>query len=44
MLKAHEGDVITVRLAPGARVTVPKDPLNLGVKFLDFNSIDAALF
>ena len=43
-LKAHKRDVITVRLAPEARVTVPKDPLNLGVKFLDFNSIDAALF
>ena len=42
-LKAHEGDVITVRLATGARVTVPKVPLNLGVKFLDFDSIERCL-
>ena len=28
-LKAHEGDVITVRLATVARVTVPEVPLNL---------------
>ena len=40
MLQKHEGDVITVRLATGARVTVPKVPLNLGVKFLDFDSIE----
>ena len=39
-LKAHEGDVITVLLATGDRVTVPKVVLNLGVKFLDFNSIE----
>ena len=32
-LKAHEGDLITVRLATGTRVTVPKVPLNLDVKF-----------
>ena len=44
-LKAHEGDVLTVRLATGARVTVPKVPLNLGVKLLDFNSaLNAVLF
>ena len=36
-LKAHEGDVITVCLATGSRVTVPTVPLNLGVKFLDFD-------
>ena len=32
-LKAYEGDSINVRLATGVRVTVPKIPLNLGVKF-----------
>ena len=42
-LKAHEGDVITVRQATGNRVTVPKVPLNLGVKFLDFDSIERCL-
>ena len=42
-LKAQEGDVITVRLATGARVTVPKVPLNLDVKFLDSNSIERCL-
>ena len=31
-LKAHEGDFITVRLATGSRVTVPKVPLNLGLQ------------
>ena len=39
-LTAHEGDSITVRLATGSRVTVPKVPLNLGIKFLDFDSIE----
>ena len=42
-LKAHESDVITVRLATGTRVTVPKVPLNLGIKFLDFDSIERCL-
>ena len=42
-LKAQEGDVITIRLATGARVTVPKVPLNLGLKFLDFNSVERCL-
>ena len=42
-LKAHEGDIITVRLATGIRVTVSKAPLNLGVKFLDFDSIERCL-
>ena len=32
-LQAHESDVITVRLATGARVTVPKVSLILGVNF-----------
>ena len=42
-LTAREGDSITVRLATGSRVTVPKVPLNLGIKFLDFDSIEAVL-
>ena len=42
-LKAHEGDSITVRLATGSRVTVPKVLLNLGVKFLDFDSTERCL-
>ena len=42
-LKAHEGDSITVRLATGGRVTVPKVPLNLGVKFLDFDITERCL-
>ena len=42
-LKVHEGDVITVRLATEARVTVHKVPLNLGVKFVDFESIKRCL-
>ena len=41
--KAQDGDSITVRLATGARVTVPKVPLNLGLKFLDFNSVERCL-
>ena len=43
MIKAHEGGSITVRLASGSRVTVPKVSLNWGVKFLDFNSIERCL-
>ena len=42
-LKAYEGDSITVRLATNVRVTVPKAPLNLGVKLLDFNSVKRCL-
>ena len=42
-LKAHEGDVITVSLVTRTRFTVPKVPLNLGVKLLDFNSIERCL-
>ena len=37
--KAHEGYSISVRLATGSRVTVPKGPLSLGVKYLDFEII-----
>ena len=39
----HEGDAITVRPETGARVTIPKDPLNLGIQVLDFNSIERCL-
>ena len=42
-LKAHEGDSITVRLATCSRLTVPKVPLNLGVKVLDFESTERCL-
>ena len=40
VLKAHKGDAITVRLATGTLVTAPKVPVNLGVKFFDFDSIE----
>ena len=39
-LKAHEGDIINVRLATDVRVTVPKVLLNLGVKLSNFNSLE----
>ena len=42
-LTADEGDSITVRLATGVRVTVPKGPFNLGLKFVDFNSVERTL-
>ena len=42
-LKALEGDVITVSLATGTRVTVPKVSLKLGLKVLDFDSIERIL-
>ena len=42
-LKAQKGDTITVRLATGACVTVPKVPVNLGVKFGDFDSRERCL-
>ena len=42
-MKSHEGDSITVRLAKGVRVTDPKVPLNLGVTFLDFNSVESLI-
>lgn len=32
-LKAHEDDPISNRSATGTRVTVPKVPLNLGIRF-----------
>ena len=40
-LKAH--DSITVRQATGARFFVAKVPLSLGVKYLDFDSIERCL-
>ena len=42
-LQAHESDVITVRLATGTRVTVPKIALNLNIQFLDFDSTERCL-
>ncbi|GMF45530.1 unnamed protein product [Phytophthora fragariaefolia] len=42
-LKARNRDIVTARLATGARVTVPKVPVDLGVKFLDFNSVERCL-
>uniref|UniRef100_H3H492 Reverse transcriptase domain-containing protein n=1 Tax=Phytophthora ramorum TaxID=164328 RepID=H3H492_PHYRM len=42
-LVARTSDIITVRLATGTRVTVPKVPVNLGVKFLDFDSVERCL-
>ena len=35
--------MITVRLATGTLVTAPKVPVNLGVKFFDFDSIESCL-
>ncbi|GMF62317.1 unnamed protein product [Phytophthora fragariaefolia] len=34
---------VTVRLATGTHVTVPKVPVDLGVKFLDFDSVERCL-
>jgi hypothetical protein len=42
-LNARTSDVITVRLATGTRVTVPKVAVNLGVTFLDFDSVERCL-
>ena len=42
-LKAHTGDTIIVRFATGTLVTAPKVSVNLGVKFLDFDSIERCL-
>ena len=35
--------IITVRLATGVQITVPKVPLNLGVKLLKFNCVERCL-
>ncbi|GMF37906.1 unnamed protein product [Phytophthora fragariaefolia] len=42
-LKARTRDIVAVRLATGTRVTVPKVPVDLGVKFLDFDSVQRCL-
>ncbi|POM71719.1 Reverse transcriptase, partial [Phytophthora palmivora] len=42
-LRARASDVVTVRLATGTRVTVPMVPLDLGVKFIDFDSRERCL-
>ncbi|CAH0522642.1 unnamed protein product [Peronospora belbahrii] len=42
-LVARKSDTFTVRLATGTRVTVPKVPMDLNVKFLDFNSMERCL-
>ena len=42
-LKAHKGYTITVSLATGTIVTAPKVPVNLGVNFFDFDSIERCL-
>ncbi|GMF46740.1 unnamed protein product [Phytophthora fragariaefolia] len=42
-LKARNRDIVTVRLATGTRVTVPKVPVDPGVKFLDFDSVERCL-
>ena len=42
-LKIHESDSNTVHLATDVQVTLPKVPLNLGVKFLDYNSGECCL-
>ena len=42
-LKAHKVDTITVRLTTGTLVTAPKVPVNLGVKFFDFDNIERCL-
>ena len=42
-LQAQSSDTITVRLATGKRVTVPKVPVNLGIKFMNFDSIERSL-
>ncbi|EGZ20552.1 hypothetical protein PHYSODRAFT_250152, partial [Phytophthora sojae] len=42
-LVARRSDIVTVRLAAGTHVTVPKVPVDLGVKFLDFDSVERCL-
>ncbi|GMF56516.1 unnamed protein product [Phytophthora fragariaefolia] len=42
-LKARNRDIVTVCLATGTRVTVPKVPVDLDVKFLDFDSVERCL-
>ena len=42
-LSAKGGKTITVRLATGIQVTVPKVPVSLGIKFMDFDSVKLCL-
>ncbi|GMF60064.1 unnamed protein product [Phytophthora fragariaefolia] len=42
-LRAREHDIVTVRLAKGTSDTVPKVPGDLGVTFLDFDSVERCL-
>ena len=42
-LEAHKGDTFTVRLATGTVVTALKVPVNLGVKYFDFDNIERCL-
>uniref|UniRef100_A0AAV1T949 Uncharacterized protein n=1 Tax=Peronospora matthiolae TaxID=2874970 RepID=A0AAV1T949_9STRA len=42
-LKAQKNETVTVRFATGALVTVPTVPVNLGVEFPDFDSIERCL-
>ena len=35
--------IVSLYVSRGVRATVPKVPLNLGVKFLDFNSVERSL-
>ncbi|GMF59028.1 unnamed protein product [Phytophthora fragariaefolia] len=39
-LRARNRDIVTVCLATGIQVTVPKVPVNLGVNYLDFDSVE----
>ena len=41
MPKAQEGDIITVCLATGTLVTVPKVSVNLGLTFSGFDSVES---
>ncbi|GMF45052.1 unnamed protein product [Phytophthora fragariaefolia] len=41
--EARDRDIVTARLATGTRATVPKVPVDLGVKFRDFNSAERCL-
>ncbi|GMF22950.1 unnamed protein product [Phytophthora fragariaefolia] len=42
-LSARDLGIVTVRLATGPHVTVPTVPVDLGVKFLDFDSVERCL-
>ena len=42
-LNAQEGDSITVCLASGTRITVPRIAINLSIKFCDFDDVERCL-